>query len=231
MRPKKIWTQEEDDALRELYLDYTNKELAEACGVEKSTIAKRLTELGLSRSLSFFPIQGEKWRKVDAAPMYSVSTLGRVRNDKTNNLIRPVVSGEHYYHVNLTIVEGTSKRKLFNIHRLVAEAFLRRDEEVELFVNHKDGDKLNNTVENLEWVTPSQNTLHALATGLSKAIGETHGLAKYTNETIHAICRDLQAGKLTNAAITKKYGIKTKNLVSAIRCRTAWRHISCLYQW
>jgi hypothetical protein len=231
MRPKKIWTVEEDDALRELYLDYTNKELADACGVEKSTIAKRLTHLGLSRMIPAVTLDGERWKKFKNAPMYSVSNFGRVRNDKTLYLVRPILNETGYLQVNISVEEGAGKMKLHTVHRMVAETFLKRDEGIELFVNHIDGNKQNNFLSNLEWVTPSENTLHAPANGLSKSIGETHGMAKYDEKTIHAICLDLQSTRLTNVEIARKHGIGSKGLVSSIRCRIAWKHISRNYQW
>ena len=68
----------------------------------------------------------------------------------------------NYYQVSIT-VQG--KSKAFKIHRLVAKAFLLNVEN-KPYVNHKDGNKLNNNLSNLEWCTAKENTLHAIKAGL-----------------------------------------------------------------
>lgn len=93
---------------------------------------------------------------------YSVSTDGLVRKDTKNNYILSQSSQQDYKFVTLQL-EGKQKR--MRVHRLVAETFIPNPEN-KPFVNHIDGNRSNNNVENLEWVTPSENTQHAVATGL-----------------------------------------------------------------
>lgn len=96
---------------------------------------------------------------------YSVSDEGQVRNDKTGYILRPsIISG--YYSVRLSVEPNVGKH--FRINRLVALAFIPNPENKQ-YVNHIDGDKLNNQVTNLEWTTPSENTIHAYKTGLRQA--------------------------------------------------------------
>ena len=91
--------------------------------------------------------------------LYQVSNLGNVRSLKRNIILKPSIASyrktknDGYYIVNL-------KSKPYYIHRLVAEAFISNSEN-KLQVNHIDGNKKNNCVDNLEWVTPSENLRHA----------------------------------------------------------------------
>ena len=103
----------------------------------------------------------EEWKKIEGFPNYSVSNTGRVRNDRKDKILKPKISGKYrnYYRVGL----GCGKPvKIVNrsIHRLVASAFIPNPDNKPQ-VNHINGDTFNNTVNNLEWVTESENTTHA----------------------------------------------------------------------
>jgi hypothetical protein len=110
----------------------------------------------------------ERWA---AAPgyegLYEVSTHGRVKSIKrlhtTGGIMKTHVNkGYEYAHL---CKDG--KHHNAKVHRLVASAFIPMRENANE-VNHIDGDKLNNNVSNLEWVTASENQKHALATGLNR---------------------------------------------------------------
>lgn len=103
----------------------------------------------------------EEWRTIEDHPNYSVSNLGRVRNDKTGKLLKPHKSNKENGYYRVTLFQATREsRKNFLIHRLVAMAFIPNPDNKKE-VNHIDGDKFNNVVSNLEWVSPSENCLHA----------------------------------------------------------------------
>ena len=93
----------------------------------------------------------EVWKKIEGFENYSVSTHGRVRNDKYNYIIK--TESSHYVRVRLWRKGGA---KQFYVHRLVARAFIPNPYNYPI-INHKDENKSNNHIENLEWCTHSYN--------------------------------------------------------------------------
>jgi hypothetical protein len=94
-----------------------------------------------------------RWEKISVNSLYSVSDDGQVRNDKTGRILKPSLNSCGYLYVQLP-VDG--KLHLSLIHRLVCKAFVdNKDGKPQ--VDHIDGNKLNNTAENLRWVSVSEN--------------------------------------------------------------------------
>lgn len=105
----------------------------------------------------------EVWKDVEGMDKYQVSNTGLVRNKKTNCLMHQKIGRDgHYLSVYLT---NNGHENTYRVHRLVAEAFLGK--QPGMMVNHIDGNKLNNHVDNLEWCTARENNLHAIKTGLN----------------------------------------------------------------
>lgn len=94
-----------------------------------------------------------EWRKIGCSN-YSVSSCGSVRNDTRNKLIKPFL--DRYGYKKVFLGKGIEK----TVHRLVAMAFIPNPESKPQ-VNHKNGVKTDNRVENLEWATNSENQLHS----------------------------------------------------------------------
>jgi len=97
------------------------------------------------------------------------------------------------------------KVKNIKIHRLVMSTFVGpRPEGYQ--INHKDGIKTNNRVDNLEYVTPSENRLHSYAIGLESQRGEDNNGSKLTEENVHEVRRRLRRGE-TQTAIADSFNI------------------------
>lgn len=97
------------------------------------------------------------------ATSYYITSNGKLFNSKTNNWYKGTIKGGYLTYD----LRWKNKRYSRFAHRLVAQYFLSNGVDLQnYFVNHKDGNKLNNTVGNLEWVTPSKNNYHAYETGL-----------------------------------------------------------------
>lgn len=108
----------------------------------------------------------QEWKDIrDYEAFYEVSNYGLVRNKKTGRILKTADAGKGYLYVNLGKCDK-GKTKNFKVHRLVAEAFIPNPKNLPQ-INHKDLNKQNNRVDNLEWVDAYQNQRHQLkATGI-----------------------------------------------------------------
>ncbi len=98
----------------------------------------------------------EEWKKIiinNQETFYSVSNLGRVKNDSTGTILKGTISNNGYHMVHLR----NKIDKYCSIHRLVMKAFCPCENQDVLEINHKDGNKTNNALENLEWVNRIEN--------------------------------------------------------------------------
>ena len=95
---------------------------------------------------------------------YLIYDDGRVKNRSTNNFLKGSISENGYLYYRLS---KNNKKQMFYAHRLVAEAFLENPNNLPV-VNHKDGNKQNNNINNLEWVSYSENVAHAHNNNLIK---------------------------------------------------------------
>ena len=154
---------------------------------------------------------------------YVINCEGIVVNKKSGYVLKPYIPQNNpYYKVGL-YVRPLHKTKHLAVHRLVAMAFIPNPENKPC-VNHIDGNKLNDHVTNLEWVTFQENTLHALRTGLKPDVVLPIG-------KVHEVCRLLETGKYTNKQIAQVVGSPcTKRMVDDIRTRNSWTSISKYYK-
>lgn len=119
----------------------------------------------------------KEWRLIENSGNYEVSNYGEVRNKTTHRILQTSLMGG-YLALSLYI---NDKKEILRIHRLVAIYFLECPDETYI-VNHKDGNKTNNNVENLEWVSRSENAKHSFRLGLNK--GKKIKVSKYTLDDV-----------------------------------------------
>ena len=131
---------------------------------------------------------------------------GRFFKSKTK---KPQLSKQGYLYVDLY---KNGKRKHFYVHRLVAEVFIKKDCNSKLVINHINGIKTDNRIENLEWVTSSENNIHAKIIGLNKNFGTTAGRSKLTEKQLAEIRVYLKKGNIFQNDIAKKYNISASTV-------------------
>lgn len=103
-----------------------------------------------------------QWKEIQGYnSRYFISSNGQIKN-KYGKILKPWIRNG-YYTIGLMV---NKKRTNYYVHRLVAEYFLSNPDKQRNFVNHLDGDKLNNNISNLEWCTRQENAQHAYETGL-----------------------------------------------------------------
>lgn len=150
---------------------------------------------------------------------YTIYEDGRVYSHISNKFLKQTLSKQAGY-----LVYGS---KLGFVHRLVAAHFIGNIPKG-MIVNHKDGNKLNNHVDNLEIVSRSENQKHAYQHGLQLSQkGETNGAAKLSNEGCEELCQMLLAGH-SNDDIGKKFNLHPR-YVSLIRHGKRWKHLTEKY--
>lgn len=188
-----------------------------------------------------------EWRTIEEAPYYMVSDEGHVksceRDVKTFN-----GKVECYRHVpetyplkeknirgykNVSIIQYDDdmkpvKRYMCQVHRLILENFQPVDGMENLQVNHKNGNKGDNSLENLEWTTPAENTRDANKRGLGHQMnqnGEMNSMTSLKEEDVKEIIKlTKKPNRPTDQKIANRYGV-TRKTISNIRRNITWTYL------
>jgi hypothetical protein len=167
----------------------------------------------------------EEWRPIPRFPYYEASSYGRIRRRpdtpyyKKNHAI--MVANLTYDGYESLRLSAKSKQSKIRVHIAVAEAFLG-PKPLGYEVNHKDGNKRNNALSNLEYLTKIGNIQHAVNLGIH-AHGERNGKAKLTASEVFLI-RTLADSGVTPLSLSKQFEISLQRVYS-IRSGKAWRRL------
>jgi len=157
------------------------------------------------------------WLPVKGYPNYYVSDYGEVINMDTMRILKKD-NRKGYFSVRLS---NGNVSKVFSIHRLVATAFLGNSSNLPQ-VNHKDGNKVNNHVDNLEWCTQEYNLQHQQVNDLVLR-GEKNGMSKLTESQVVNIIK-LNDGKHSRKEVSKMFNCCTDSIGNIWNNKT-WKHI------
>ena len=161
------------------------------------------------------------YKTIKNHPKYEINENGIIRDKATLKIKSQYIGSTGYYMVSFSY---NNKSKPQRVHRLLANTFISNPEN-KPEVNHKDGNKLNNNLTNLEWSTHKENMKHAFSNGLANNTGIKNGMSKLTEEQVKEIKRLLNEGKLSQYKIAKKIGGISRSAVMNIKNRNQWKHI------
>lgn len=157
---------------------------------------------------------------------YMVSNKGNVYSNISKKVLKPGLSQQGYLRIGIYLPTHETKR--LSVHVMVLETFVGPKPSDDYQVDHIDGDKTNNNVNNLEWVTPSENISRAFKNGLKEAIkGSDHPVSVYTENQIHNACKLLESG-LTIPEVADKVNIPKSYLYNIAKGKH-WNHIVSQY--
>jgi hypothetical protein len=172
----------------------------------------------------------EEWKKVPEYSRYEVSTLGNIRSTNYQNLgitknLKPAIDRCGYLKTMLKRDDGVYKT--IAVHRMIALAFIGYKPTNSHQVNHIDGNKLNNSISNLEYCTQKENIRHAWKSNLCSAkSGSKNNQSILTEQQVLEIREHAQKkGRFYgNKELAEKYGV-SRDLIQRIVNRRMWKHI------
>ena len=163
------------------------------------------------------------WGKLDPEDDYLISSDGQVKSTKRGKerLLKLSNGGDGYLNFGY---HKDGKQTTLKVHRCVAIVFLGDRSAEGLGALHKDGNRLNNNVENLYWGTPKQNGEDMIRHGtVARLQGETNGRAKLTEADIYKI-RELRLTGMLQKEIAALFGV-SHSLISYILSGKSWAHV------
>lgn len=154
---------------------------------------------------------------------YYVTEEGHIWSEYSNKFISELPDKDGYLKVRLSSLDlPKGKQHAYSVHRLVLENFKPCENMQDLQVNHIDGNKTNNNIDNLEWVTCEENINHAINNNLRAKI---NGAASLTEQQVLEIIDLLLSQKYTQAEIGKMYGV-CEETIGRIKRKKSWKQLT-----
>ena len=163
----------------------------------------------------------------DYGDYYLVSENGDLKNVRTGKIRKLNLIGSKGYYGCCISLGNRKMKKMIRIHKAVAETFIPNPDN-KSYVNHKDGNKKNNSVSNLEWVTAKENMFHSVKTGLfHTAYGEKRVNSKLTEEIVKYARKVYKPNDKEYGLriLASKFNVDHTTLLSAIKGET-WKCIA-----
>lgn len=178
-----------------------------------------------------YKYEKEEWKDIkEYEGLYQVSSLGNIKSidrsvERSTSVMKlkskPISQyiGNRGYPMVSLCKNGESKRYL--VHRIVAIAFIPNPLN-KAYVNHIDGNKQNSNLENLEWSTPTENSIHAHENGLANVgRGERHQSAKLTVDKVKYI----RGSSKTVRELSLMFNV-SKQAIRDVKMKRSWKHVN-----
>jgi hypothetical protein len=168
----------------------------------------------------------EEWKIYeDGDYNFIVSNLGKVKNGNTGKILCKRKDKDGYITVRMS---RNTKDKTFKVHRLVLLTFSTNPSELPC-VNHLNGIKDDNRLENLEWCTQKHNVRHAFNTGLICMKGSSNPKSIVSEPLVHEICQWFENNPTLGPKVASNIFDTTLKVLTKIRCGESWKDIRSLY--
>ncbi len=164
--------------------------------------------------------ENEVWKQLKDFDNYAISNLGRLKNVKTGDVLKPSIYNSGY---PMAALYKNTKKKRVGMHRLVAELFIPNPQK-RPFVCHRDDNPLNNKVSNLFWGTPKMNSEDMVSKGRQNK-GENVGLSKLTEKEVMLIRKTSKLYPFFSYNDIGKIFKTSKHNVGKILTNKTWKHL------
>lgn len=170
-------------------------------------------------------VQPVEWKEIAGFEKYSISNNAQIKNNDSNKILKQNLNkSTGYMQVSVKPNGRAGKSKLFRVHREFALAWIPNPDNKPV-INHKDCNKTNNSIENLEWVTHQENVVHAFDNDLIVTkYGVDTNFAILNDDLVRLIRSDRMTSRLSLRKLAPRYGV-AHNTLSDILTGKTWKHV------